>query len=873
METKSKKIMIVCVALIGFICGITYFFTNQHKLDSKEPQQSMDEKDGSEVDSDDMDKIEEEKKDDAKSDFTDENQEQTLAESNHQNSSTTGNYRPNTGGNQGTQPKPPVTPENPGESEQLENLVITNSMIENGMITLSNKKYNTITIRSDVEEKTKVVFDTVEVLNGLVLEKPKNYQLDIVNSHLSSMMVTNQSVSVFSYAFRARKADMNKSLDGATVNFKNGSTVNSISVSSNVEINGTTPVSNVAVNGGNEVVLNIPSTNVALNTQGVVAINQTVGNLTNHKKDATIVVNAPVTNFKNQAGSTIHVNGGNTISSFHTSGENTIVSGNGTITNTNISASNTRIYTNVVNQPKVDPEVDQVLIRTESKVSIVNAISTAQGSVTFTLSEPVSKLSLSDISVICNAGKSITLFNLTTKDNKTYTLTTSYYKNDSYALYITLPNGNIISTDFDTDYANPTVNNVVVERTSDDAATLELYGVDEGGTLYYVLEDATTREVVSASSIKENGTSAFVKVGYNMIPITNLEPGKSYNLYYVIEGYFENISKVKGPFEVPGQVKQVTQGQYQIVYAKEEIPNRFVFTLDKAPQRELTLSDFEIVCPKESNLTTSGAQFIVSPDRLTYIIIVPDNYGHGDNKYTVKIKVSDTEKIEGSFVSHFNPPVITGAVDNVKRTDENTAEFVFQSDEFGMVYYGVYEWNGAIYDYNSTTPFANDVLTGAIASKQQVLNMGENKITIDLTGVSVTRNTRLWALFVDQAGNYRVGFVDHYKIPEYVDPDVPADPGTVQITNFKVINNNYFSIDFNDMIGWVSATDADIKLSIVSGGTLPAKVLYSVDNDTPKHLGIELKNHVLTTGVYKLTIHTTDKNDQPITIEKQFEIN
>lgn len=872
METKSKKIMIVCVALIGFICGITYFFTNQHKLDSKEPQQSVDEKDGSEVDSDDMDKIKEEKKEDAKTDSTDENQEQTLADSNHQNSSTTGNYRPNTGGNHGTQPKPPVTPENPGESEQLENLVITNSMIENGMITLSNKKYNTITIRSDVEEKTKVVFDTIEVLNGLVLEKPKNYQLDIVNSHLSSMMVTNQSVSVFSYAFRARKADMNKSLDGATVNFKNGSTVNSISVSSNIEINGTTPVSNVAVNGGNEVVLNIPSTNVALNTQGVVAINQTVGNLTNHKKDATIVVNASVTNFKNQAGSTIHVNGGNTISSFHTSGENTIVSGNGTITNTNISASNTRIYTNVVNQPKVDPEVDQVLIRTESKVSIVNAISTAQGSVTFTLSEPVSKLSLSDISVICNAGKSITLFNLTTKDNKTYTLTTSYYKNDSYALYITLPNGNIISTDFDTDYANPTVNNVVVERTSDYDATLELYGVDEGGYLYYILEDATTREVVSASSIKENGTSAFVKVGYNMIPITNLEAGKSYNLYYVIEGYFENISKVKGPFEVPGQVKQVTPGQYQIVYAKEEIPNRFVFMLDKAPQRELTLSDFEIVCPKESNLTTSGAQFIVSPDRLTYILIVPDNYGHGDNKYTVKIKVSDTEKIEGSFVSHFNPPVITGAVDNVKRIDENTAEFSFNSDEPGMVYYGVYEWNGAIYDYNSTTPFANDVLTGAIASKQQVLNIGANTITLDLTGVSVTRNTRLWALFVDQAGNYRVGFVDHYKIPEYVKPDVPTNPeGTVQITNFKVMNNNYFSLDFNEMIGWVSATD--IELSIVSGGTLPSKALYSVDNDTPKHLGIELKNHVLTTGVYKLTIHTTDQNDQPITIEKQFEIN
>ena len=142
---------------------------------------------------------------------------------------------------------------------------------------------------------------------------------------------------------------------------------------------------------------------------------------------------------------------------------------------------------------------------------------------------------------------------------------------------------------------------------------------------------------------------------------------------------------------------------------------------------------------------------------------------------------------------------------------------------------------------------------------------------MDLTGLTITRNSRIWALFVDQAGNYRAGFVDHYKIPEYV-PDIPTDPeSALKITNFNVINNKYLSIDFSGMIGWVTADN--VSLSIVSGGSLPSQILYSIDNDTPKHLGIQLQNCTLTKGVYELTIRTTDEDDNPVTLTKQFEIN
>lgn len=870
MKEKTTKIIISCVVLIGLICGTVFLVMNQNIFSSKEPQKTVDQNDKNEID-----KATEKEEDDSsqvenKVDSKEENQNQKEKDlvvnttEKTESSNLTGDYSNIESGSS----QKPSQPTNPTKPEKLEDLIITGSMIKNGILTISNKQYNTITIRSDIKQASKIVLNAVNIQKGLILENPKQYQLDVVNSNVATMTVANQQIRLFAASLR-RAVGINKALEGATVNL-NGSKVNSISINGNVEINGTTTISNVSVNGGDEVVLNTPSKNVTLNTQGVVAINQNVSTLTNNHNIATIIVNANVTNFTNNGSSTIRVNRGNTIANFKNQGKNTVVSGNGTIVNTKVSASDTRIYTNVTNKPSVDQNIDQVLIRKEEKVKITNIKSTSQGSVTFTLSEALTKLTIKDISVICNAGKSISLFNLTTNDHKTFTLTTSYYKNDFYTLYITLPNGNIISEDFDTDYANPTVNNVVVERISDTMASLELYGVDEGGTLYYILEDVTTKEVFDASTIKENGTSSLVKVGYNTIAISNLEPGKEYRLYYVLEGYFNNLSKVKGPFNIPGQVKPTTGGQYQIVYAEEEVANRFVFTLNKAPQKELTLNDFEIVCPQEKNLTTRGAKFIVSPDRLTYIIIVPDNYGHGDNKYTVKIKLSDTEKIEGSFVSHFNPPVITGAVDNVTRIDENTAEFKFNSDEPGIVYYGVYEWNGAIYDYNSTTPFANDVLTGAISSKSQVLNAGPNSINIDLTGITVTKNTRVWALFVDQVGNYRAGFVDHYKIPESTS-DLPTNPeNTVKITNFNVLSNNYFSIDFDGMIDWVTAND--VELSVVQGGTLPSQILYSIDNDTPKHLGIQLQNYTLTTGIYELTIHTKDENNNSITLVKQFEI-
>lgn len=878
-DTKWVKIFLFVLLFGGVTGGIATYYINQDKKELQPSEQKPEIKDDKKEDQ--KDNLDEENiKDDHNDDLDleQDDSEEILADSDqnssHSNPNQSGNKKPgsSTGGSTKPEEKPtvpekPILPEEPEVPEEEDkDLVITNSMLTDGIYKVMNKEYDTITIASDVEENTKILLDNIKIKKGITLIKPAKYQLDITNSSMASMTVTN-SASTFSAKARVSE-NRNKALEGATINFE-GSRVDHISIGSNVEINSDTKVSSIAVHATEEVVLNIPSERVSLNTGGVVSVNKSVDSIENVGVGTEININASVTNLTNAKSSTIRISGGNTITHFHNDGENTLVAGNGTITNTKINANNTRIYAEVTQITEVSENIDY-LIRKESQIRIVDVKSRTQGSVTFTLSEPV-KLNLNDISVICGAGKSISLFHLTTKDDQTYTLTTSYYKNNSYGLYITLPNGNIISEDFATDYANPTVTDVVTERVSDTEANLKLYGVDEGGTIYYLLEEATTRSTISASEIKERGKSDRVKVGFNTVAIKDLEPGKSYHLYYVIEGYFSNMSSVNGPFTLESEIKEVEKSKYEIVYAKEEISNRFVFKLNRIPEKELTLEDFEIHCPSDSSLTTKGASFYVSPDLLTYIIVIPDNYGHKDNEYTIRVQVSDDEKIEKSFVTHMNPPVITGAVDGVIRDSETTAQFTFNSDEPGTVYYGIYEWNGGIYDYNTTTPFATDVITGKINSQEQALHAGSNTISLDLSNVTVTRNTRVWALFIDEVGNYRVGFVDHYKIPEYIETEPPTSESTLEIVDFKFTNNNFFEIEFNEELLYNIEAN-DVTLSVSGTGSLPSKLLYIIDNSMPKKVTIKVQNYTLPVGEYELKIVAFDKNGNEVTLVQKVEV-
>ncbi len=751
------------------------------------------------------------------------------------------------------------------------NLNIMQSMIKNNTLTVENKTYLNVTISQDVKEDSQINLNNITIKGKLTLNEPKRYRLNITNTNLSNMEV----VKVATKAYNAANV-YNQIIDGPTVNFENCSNMKKIDINGNIEINGANTAETININSGSEISLGIPSNEVIVNSNpvdSVIAINKDVKNIVNKKDNVNFMINSNINDITNNGkNSKIMISTDKKVSNLANNAENTFISGKGSIEKLTISenAKNTKVFVKTTTQPVV--EADDTFILEEKDFAIQSVEPKSQGNVTFTLNKPTSKkLTLADVSIYCGRGSETAIFSIESKDNKTYNLTTSYYKDGIFGLYVTLPNGNIISKDFKCEYSNPTVNKSVVIRTAKDKAELELYGVDEGGYLYYVLE-APGAQNINQAHIKAKGTKVQVKTEYNKINISGLQEGKSYELYYVIEGFYKNTSSVKGPIEVPSKVQEVDKSDIFIEYAAEESCNTFVIRLNKVPEKKLVLSDFSIKCPTQSKLTISGAKFTTSVDRLTYYLKVPDNYGHKDNKYTVEVNVG-SKKINKSFVSHFDPPAITG--EKITRTGKNEAKLTFNSDEPGKMYYGVYEWNRGIYVGDSTTPLAENVLkavaNGTLAKeplkgKEKVLVAGPNDLTVDLSNIEITRTTRIWVLFVDNAGNYRNGFVSHFgSIPEYVGGGEEENKSTLKITSVDVTNKS-IKINFNEEIGYMGNSDIELQ-----GSGLPAKITYSTSLES-KSAYIELLNCTLSAGKYKIIITPTDSKDNVVTLEYEFEI-
>lgn len=878
MNSKTKIIISAIVLIIGIFSITTYVITKNNNLDSKSGNELKETK--------------EQKKKDKKEneeeliETTDENQiistdststesdtiaSESTSKNTYKTNSTKKNHTTNSKPNTDSSTTKPSKPNKPNdETVTYEDLVITNDMVNNKEVVVNDKTYENVIVASNLEENTHIILKNIDIKDTLLLANAKKYQLDIVNTKAKSMVTTQSTMAMFSLKSAPK---VNKTISGPTINMDNQSSVDTLNIDGNIHINGDNLIKEINIMNGGEVVLNVPAKNVVLNNleqDGTLAVNKTITTLINNNDNTNMIINANITDLKNESeNSNIMINKNNTVTNLVSNGENTTVSGNGTINSLTVNANNTKVYTKTVNKPVLNGELDRVVVRQENDITITDVKSNGQGNVTFTLSKSVD-LTLDDVSVICTAGKSISKFKLIQNGNK-YSLSTSYFKNPVYSLYITLPNGNIISEDFSTDYANPTVNKVDITRINETEANFEIYGLDEGGYVYYLLEPNQSRTAVSADTIMKNGIKSNAKLGYNKITISNLEANQGYTLYYVIEGFYGNVASVQGPIDIDADPMPEDTNDYKITYAAEETINNFHFELNKAPSKELTLDDFRIICPTQSNLTLKGATLSVSSDRLTYIIKVPDNYGHKDNNYTVTINIDDTNTINSTFVSHFDPPRITG--ETVIREDENTAIFNFNSDEPGTVYYGVYEWNQGIYDWNSTTPMAGDILSGAIASKTQTLNYGGNTINIDLTNIEVTKNTRIWALFIDEKGNYRKGFVDHVSIPKYVDITDP-DEKTLHITNASYTNGT-INVTFSEIISSIGATSEDIELQVVSGGSISGRIAWEVKNNYDSNqVSFKIINGVvLTPGTYKIILKPYDKEDNKVVLEKEFIIN
>lgn len=794
-------------------------------------------------------------------------------------------------GNPGGSEKPedtekPGNPDDSGKPEDTEkpeialnDLTITKNDLVDGVITVSNKIYKNIYIDSSIG-MGKVVLENVEVREKLILEDGVQYQVNIKDSIVPYVKVGKDEVT----RYRNTLLNINKNISGPTLYLDNVKEVNNVDINGNASILGDSRISNLHILNGT-LVLDIPTEVMSINensNNADITINKTVEKINDSGNNTIIGVNGNV-NLVNSNGdkSSIYIKEDATVGQVIINGDSTKIMGNGTLSSVEINGSNAGVYTDTSKDKIVISEdANNVFVGREEKYEISKITLKQQGIIEFTLNEPTSsKIGLSDLSIICHGGNTMSVFNISTKDNKTYTLNTSYYKDNTYELYITLPNGKIISKEFEYSYNHPTASKVMLDRTSQTEAVMDVYGVDEGGYLYYKLVEKTKfrfNKNVNVQDIKENGTKVSIKTEYNEILISNLKANKEYDLYYVMEGFDGRTSPVYGPIELGEYEEKADGDEYKLVSAGEVVSNRFVFTFNKPVKGDLKLEDFTIICPSESTLTTKGGKLIVSSDKQTYTIIVPDNYGHKDNKYTVSINMPNGTVATGSFRSHFNPPSITG--ENIDHYAQNNLKFEFNSDEHGILYYGVYEWNNSVYAGDSTTPMVEDVLSGKIASTKVDLYSGYNELDIDLSGYKLTNKSRLWVLFVDYDGNYRKGFVDHFKIPEFIGkPDGgDEDKSTLDITDIKISAGGMgtrLELTFNEDLSSTFGQN-NIKLQSLSGVNLPGKIGMSVSfpSNKPNYASIDLMGVTLKSGDYRITIETYDSKGNSVTIVKEFTV-
>ena len=776
-------------------------------------------------------------------------------------------------------PNEPNKPEVPEEPEIIvTDLTITKDDLVDGVVTLSNKTYKNISIDSSVANG-KVILDNVEVQEKLILEDGVQYQVKINNSKVPYVKVESNDIK----RYRNTSLNINKNISGPTLHLENIKDIKNVDINGNASIYGDSKISNLNILNGT-LLLDVDTTVMTIDKNSIyadVTINQSVNEINDSGSGTNIGINGNIDSVNlNGKNSNVYIKEGITVKKAIINGDSTKIMGNGTLTSVEINGDNVGVYTETPKENIIINEAaNNTFVGREEKYEIRTITPKQQGKIEFTLNEKTSRtLKLSDISIICQGGNSMTVFNVTTKDDQTYTLNTSYYKDNIYELYITLPNGNIISKEFNYSYNHPTASNVDLNRINPTEAIFDVYGVDEGGYLYYKLVEKTnsrSNNNISVEDIKKNGNKVSIKTEYNEILISSLEENKEYDLYYVMEGYDGRTSPVYGPLALGIYEEKPEANEYTLDYVAEVESNKFVFTFNKPVKGDLKLEDFKIICPTESALTTKGAKFIVSPDKKTYTIIVPDNYGHKDNKYTVTINMPDGSVVKGSFSSHFNPPVISG--ENIDRYAKDKMKFEFNSDEHGDLYYGIYESNNSVVAGDSTTPMAEDVLSGKIKSTKANLSSSYNELDIDLSGYKLTKNSRLWVLYVDYDGNYRKGFVDHYKIPEFTGNTDEEDKSSLDIINIEVDEGGMgtlLELTFNQDVNNIRLNQENIKLQSLSGANLPGKIGMSVSrpSNRPNYASIELMGERLSSGDYRITIETYDSEDKPVKIVKEFTV-
>ena len=513
----------------------------------------------------------------------------------------------------------------------------------------------------------------------------------------------------------------------------------------------------------------------------------------------------------------------------------------------------------------------------------ITSIQSKPAEVLFSLNLPTEQpLTKENIKILCNgSGKDMTIVNVYTKDNQNYTVTTAYYADNEYFLSIQLADGSMINKTFTTSLLAPQLEKPFVEWSGENSVEIT-YVSDAAGSLYYLVQPvaAQTRnlweeqEEPTADQLKAKGTQLEMKVQSNRFTIDNLDARTAYTLYYLAVDNFDRTSQIYTA-SIPAKTEQPEKSEITIVdmvinsninIDEVSVHHSFDITLSEAPQEELTLEQFSVTCPQESDIKLG--KLTKRSDTEYRVEIAPNRILKDNNNYTLTITFADGSTASKKAFLDYSAPEISSV--KLNRTSETTAEVSFSSDTDGILYWKVLDKSEIPQD---TSPKEPEVIING-GNRVDIIGQTTNVLELE----NLTDETQYFCFVSEDEYGNRMNFYDYEKIPTYVAPEPPVQPeDTFNIASLRVekdtlfplgeVHYLYLSFDEEGIAGQIELSDITIRGMGVSLNGDKGFFTKSVDSDNPQRMYFYTRK-LLAAGDYTITINLNGKTaSKDFTIE------
>ena len=232
--------------------------------------------------------------------------------------------------NEPVNPDTPSDPDVPSESDIVfSDLTITKDNLVDGIVTISNKTYKNIFIDSSLAD-SKIVLDNVEIKENLILKDDAQYEVVINDSKIPYITVENNPIK----REENRELNINKNINGPTLQLKNVKYIKNIDINGNASIYGDCNILNLHISNG-MLLLDAPTKfmNIDKNSSySNITVNQIVNEISDSGNCTNIAINCNVDKVNsNGQNANIYIKENITVDKMNVNGNSTSIMGNGVL--------------------------------------------------------------------------------------------------------------------------------------------------------------------------------------------------------------------------------------------------------------------------------------------------------------------------------------------------------------------------------------------------------------------------------------------------------------------------------------------------------------------------------------------------------------